>query len=132
MLNDQSSRREKFELIWVDEHGKEAADPPVEVYVPPGESRVVRVPRPKGSGLYRLLRLRGDERGYDNTIYFADERREEKTVLYIGTDRADDHAGLLYYLERVFVDTPRRTIQHRCSASNQGRCSSRSPLPCRL
>ena len=30
---------------------KEAADPPVEVYVPPGESRVVRVPRPKGQGL---------------------------------------------------------------------------------
>jgi aerotolerance regulator-like protein/VWA domain-containing protein len=111
VLNDQSSRREKFELIWVDEHGKESADPPVEVYVPPGESRVVRVPRPKGSGLYRSLRLRGDERGYDNTIYFADERREEKTVVYIGTDRADDPAGLLYYLERVFVNTPRRTIQ---------------------
>ncbi len=51
VLNDPSSRREKFELVWVDEHGKEAADPPVEVYVPPGESRVVRVPRPKGPGL---------------------------------------------------------------------------------
>ena len=28
VLNDQSSRREKFELVWVDEHGKEAADRP--------------------------------------------------------------------------------------------------------
>ena len=111
VMNDQSSRREKFELIWVDEHGKEAVDPPVEAYVPPGESRVVRVPRPKGAGLFRVLKLRGDERGYDNAIYFADERREEKTVVYIGTDRADDSAGLLYYLERVFVDTPRRAIK---------------------
>jgi len=111
VVNDQSSRREKFELIWVDEHGKEAADTPVEVYVPPGESRMVRVPRPKGSGLYRVLRLRGDEHGYDNTIFFADERREEKTVVYIGTDRADDPDGLLYFLERVFVDTPRRTVK---------------------
>ncbi len=111
VLNDQSSRRQKFELIWVDEHGKEAADPPVDVYVPPGESRVVRVPRPKGSGLYRVLELRGDERDYDNTIYFADERQEEKTVVYIGTDRPEDHAGLLYYLERVFVNTPRRTVR---------------------
>ena len=84
---------------------------PSSVYVPPGESRVVRVPRPKGSGLYRELRLSGDESAYDNTIYFADERREEKNVVYIGTDRADDPAGLLYYLERVFVDTPRRTIK---------------------
>ncbi len=111
VLNDPSSRREKFELVWVDEHDKEAADPPVEVYVPPGESRVMHVPRPKGQGLYRLLRLRGDERGYDNTVYFADERRDEKTVVYIGSDRADDSTGLLYYLERVFVDTPRRTIR---------------------
>ena len=71
---------------------------------------MVRVPRPKDSGLYRELRLRGDEQGYDNTIYFADEKRDEKTVVFIGTDRADDAAGLLYYLERVFVDTPRRTI----------------------
>jgi hypothetical protein len=111
VLNDQSSRREKFELIWVDEHGKEATDPPVEVYVPPGESRVVRVPRPKVSALYRCLRLRGDEFEYDNLVYFADERREEKTVVYVGTDRPDDDAGLLYFLERVFVDTPRRTIK---------------------
>ncbi len=111
VVNDQSSRREKFELIWVDQSEKEATDPPVDVYVPAGESRVVHVPRPKGSGLYRTLRLRGDERGYDNTIYFADERREEKTVLYIGTDRAGDPNGLFYYLERVFVDTPRRTVR---------------------
>jgi hypothetical protein len=111
VVNDQSSRREKFELFWVDEREKEATDPPVEVYVPAGESRVVHVPRPKGSGLYRSLRLRGDERGYDNTIYFAEERRDEKTVVYIGTDRAVDHNGLFYYLERVFVDTPRRTVR---------------------
>jgi hypothetical protein len=111
VFNDQLSRREKFELIWVDEHGKEAADSPVEAYVPPGESRVVRVPLPKDSGLYRELRLRGDERAFDNAIYFADQRRDEKTVVYIGTDRADDPAGLLYYLKRVFSDTPRRTIK---------------------
>jgi Aerotolerance regulator N-terminal/von Willebrand factor type A domain len=111
VFNDQSSRREKFELYWIDEHGKEAMAPSVEAYVPPGESRVVRVPRPKGAGLYRELRLRGDERGFDNAIYFADERREEKTVVYIGSDRADDPAGLLYYLERVFVDTPQRTVK---------------------
>jgi Aerotolerance regulator N-terminal/von Willebrand factor type A domain len=119
VLNDQSSRREKFELVWVDERDKEAADPPVEVYVPPGESRVVRVPRPQGPGLYRLLRLRGDERGYDNTVYFAEERRDEKTVVYIGADRADDSAGLLYYLERVFVDTPRRTIRIAAQLPNK-------------
>jgi hypothetical protein len=33
------------------------------------------------------------------------------TVLYIGSDRADDPAGLLYYLERVFHDTPRQSVR---------------------
>jgi hypothetical protein len=111
VLNDASSRRENFELVWIDEKGKETGDDPVAVYVPPGESRVVRVPRPKGSQSHCFLRLRGDAHGFDNTIYFADERREEKTVVYIGVERAQDSSGLLYYLERVFVDTPRRGVQ---------------------
>jgi Aerotolerance regulator N-terminal/von Willebrand factor type A domain len=110
VLNDASSRRENFEIIWVDEKGKETGDDPVAVYVPPGESRVVRVPRPKGLQSHCFLRLRGDSHGFDNTIYFADERREEKTVVYIGVERADDPSGLLYYLERVYVDTPRRGV----------------------
>jgi aerotolerance regulator-like protein/VWA domain-containing protein len=110
VLNDASSRRENFELIWVDEKGKETGDDPVAVYVPPGESRVVRVPRPKGSQSHCFLRLKGDAHGFDNTIYFADEQRQEKTVVYVGADRADDPAGLLYYLERVYIDTPRRGV----------------------
>ena len=110
VFNDASSRQESFELVWVDESGKETADAPVAVYVPPGESRVVRVPRPKGTALHCCLRLRGDACNFDNTIYFADETREEKSVIYIGSDRADDSSGLRYYLERVFVDTPQRRV----------------------
>jgi hypothetical protein len=96
--------------VWVDDKGKETEDAPVAVYVPPGESRVVRVPRPKGLGPHYFLRLKGDTHGFDNTIYFADERRQEKTVVYVGADRADDPTGLLYYLERVYTDTPRRSV----------------------
>ena len=77
----------------------------------PGESRVVRVPRPPGAARPGRSGSKGDAHAFDNTLYFADERQEEATVLYVGNDAADDPAGLLYYLERVFEDTPRRTVQ---------------------
>ncbi len=110
VFNDASSRREKFELHWVDEKGNDAGKP-TDVYVPPGESRVVRVPRPDQTAAHQVLRLEGDTFGFDNTLYFVDERRQEATVSYVGPDRADDSAGLLYYLDRVFTDTRHRTVR---------------------
>src|SRR5207237_580140 len=58
-----------------------------------------------------VLRLSGDAHPFDNTLYFTDERREEATVVYVGDDAEDDPAGLLYYLHRVFADTPRRSVR---------------------
>ena len=116
IANDASSSREAFELIWLDDKGAESGQP-VEAYVPPGESRVVRVPRPAGSQALRSLRLKGDVHGFDNALYFADEVRDESTVVYVGTDAADDPAGLLYYLQRVFQDTPSRTRPRRLHVS---------------
>ncbi len=84
---------------------------PIEVYVPAGESRVVRVPRPPATLPHPSLRLSGDAQAFDNTLYFADERRGEVNVVYIGGDRGDDPDGLLYYLQRVFLDSSRRTVR---------------------
>ena len=52
--------------------------------------------------------LEGDEQAFDNTLYLAAAPREEATLLFLGTDAADDPAGLLYYLERVLTETPGR------------------------
>ncbi|HEV3166211.1 MAG TPA: BatA domain-containing protein [Isosphaeraceae bacterium] len=108
--NEPGSRQEQFELLWVDDKGT-ATGKPISVYVPPGESRVVRVPRASGSSPHRALRLRGDSHGFDDTLFFADQSRAETSVLFVGTDGPDDPAGLLYYLERVFHDTPLRSVR---------------------
>ena len=110
VVNNPGSAREKFELIWSDEKGV-ATGKPIDVYVPPGESRVVRVPRPPASMPHPALRLRGDTQGFDNTLYFADERRGAVDVVYLGTDHGDDPKGLLYYLQRVFAESPQRTVR---------------------
>jgi hypothetical protein len=108
--NDVGSRRESFELSWVDEQGGESGKS-IPVYVPPGESRVVRVPQPPGASVYLGLRLKGDVHGFDNRLFLAAEPRREETVLYIGADRADDPTGILYYLNRVYPETPRRIVR---------------------
>ncbi len=104
--NDATSRRESFGLTWDDDKA-----PPIPVYVPPGESRVVRVPRPSGAPSRQSLRLQGDTQEFDNVLFLASEAKESATVLYVGRDAADDPAGLSYYLNRVFEDTPRRIVK---------------------
>jgi hypothetical protein len=110
VVNNPGSHQDKFELCWIDDRGA-AAGKPIEVYVPAGETRVVRVPRPTGTAPHHSLRLKGDAHEFDNTLYFADERRDDIDVVYIGPDRGDDPKGLLYYLDRVFPDTPQRHIR---------------------
>ena len=112
VTNDPGADRESFELRWADETGKSVGDP-VSAYVPPGESRVVKVPLPKpnSTGKPATLRLGGDVHGFDNALFMADGRKEDVTVLFVGKDAADDSNGLLYYLNRVFQDSPRRAVK---------------------
>jgi hypothetical protein len=108
--NDPTSHREKFELQWLDEKAV-GSGKPVSVYVPPGESRVVAVPNPPASARSWSLQLRGDSDGFDNTLFFAAEGKDEATVLYIGKDGVEDPSGLLYYLLRVFDDSPPHRVR---------------------
>ncbi|WP_165219399.1 BatA domain-containing protein [Aquisphaera insulae] len=105
VTNDAGSRKENFSLTWADGKGQ-----PVPAYVPPGESRVVRVPRPAGSPAGRELRLGGDTDDFDNTLFLAGETRQPAVVLFLGRDRPDDPSGLLYYLKRAFEGTSRRPV----------------------
>ena len=104
--NDATSKMESFGLTWTDDKA-----PPIPAYVPPGESRVVRVPRPPSTAPRRSLRLQGDTQEFDNVLYCASEAKESATVLFVGRDAPDDPAGLYYYLKRVFEDTPRRAVK---------------------
>ncbi|MGE3819687.1 MAG: BatA domain-containing protein [Isosphaeraceae bacterium] len=108
--NDADSRRESFALRWADGQGVESGEP-VNVYVPPGESRVVRVPRPDDPTKGSALKLSGDSHDFDNTLHLMPGTREATIVLYVGNDPGDDPAGPLYFLERVFQDTPRREVR---------------------
>jgi Aerotolerance regulator N-terminal/von Willebrand factor type A domain len=104
VVNDAGSRNETFQLAWA---GTTGAD--IETYVPPGESRVVKVSRPP-TGSTPTLKLRGDAHEFDNALFLATQQREEPTVVFVGTDAADDATGLRYFLDRAWAETPERKV----------------------
>ncbi len=116
--NDTASHKDAFTLSWVDETGKTVGDP-ISTYVPAGESRVVRVPRPVNTNRKRVsLVLQGDDSAFDNTLAFADPIRDEANVVALTNDAADDPSGSLYYLMRVFQDDPKRGVKVNAIATS--------------
>lgn len=103
VVNDAGAKGERFKLAW------DGSTDVVEAYVPPGEGRVVKVPRP-ASGRLPVLRLTGDAHPFDNAAYLAVPKREDSTVFYVGPDAANDPAGLLYFLDRAWPETPERAV----------------------
>ncbi len=119
VINDAGAKQEQFRLAW------NGAGPPTEAYVPPGESRVVKVPRPP-AGAAPTLRLQGDSHDFDNTLHFAGPQRQELTVFFLGADAAADPTGLLYFLERTWDETPERVV--RVTARKQDETLTREEL----
>lgn len=106
VVNEAGSNHERFALAWA---GTTGAD--VDAYVPPGESRVVKVPKPPANATSPVLKLQGDAHEFDNAIYLATPPREEIRVVYLGDDAPDDPTKQLYFLERAWPETPERAVR---------------------
>ena len=107
--NASDSLTDQFYVTWADEH-KQFDDEPVAVYVPPGQSRVVRVPRSDASLAADRLALEGDTCDFDNEFFVVPVRQNSVPIVYIGSDSAGNDAGLLHYMELALAETPRRRI----------------------
>jgi hypothetical protein len=132
VTNAADSRRESFELDWESEsvvrgpspvvksrseqittdNGPRTTDeikqttgdqpPSVPVYVPPGQTRVVRVSAPPAGEVRRLV-LRGDDEPFDNVLWSVPPPRETLRVLHLANEKPDDPQSLRYFLERAFA-----------------------------
>jgi hypothetical protein len=78
------------------------------VYVPPGQSRVIKLPRLENLLDADQIFLRGDDHDFDNTFYVAPPRKQNVQVLYAGSDAADDQHGPLYYFKLATAGDPLR------------------------
>ncbi|MBL9190540.1 MAG: BatA domain-containing protein [Opitutaceae bacterium] len=116
VTNAADSTREQFKLGWARPAAVAGAAPdfivpPLDAYVPPGQSRVFAVPVPKGVAGLEQISLSGDDEGFDNTAYVIPPAQQRTNVLWIGRDVAEDPAQPLFFLRRAFAETPRVTVQ---------------------
>lgn len=115
VANAPDSESGKFSLAWsASDDGQrrqanaEALASELPVQVPPGQTRVVRMPSAP-PGVNALL-LKGDAHTFDNTRYVVSPEPAEMTLQYIGETTADPRDSLLYYLQRVPLNNLRRTV----------------------
>jgi len=105
VINDTESAVEQFRVQLTGSDPRGSAE---QVYVPPGQTRVVRVPAPGDAEQAAAYRILGDAHEFDNTAWLAPRLRQHFRVVYIGRDTAEDPEGLSYYLKLALADTPLR------------------------
>lgn len=95
-------------------------DAETSVYVPPGQSRVVKAPEPPDSQpsaasieARTAWIIQGDDEPFDNTCYVTPSEPWDVQVVYFGADQATDPQGLRFFLGPVFPSDARRVVAVR-------------------
>ena len=112
--NVADSTNEQFYLRWESASAEARPSSETAVFVPAGQSRVVRFARgAEGAAADRIV-LRGDDHEFDNTFYVVPVHRQEVTIVYAGLEAPDDPRGMLHFLRlAVANDLLRKVDVHR-------------------
>ncbi|MEY2465794.1 MAG: hypothetical protein QOD03_315 [Verrucomicrobiota bacterium] len=111
VTNARDSVQEKLRLIWSTVDGTSPSTEPMEIYLPPGQSRSFATPKITTAISIAQLQLSDDEESFDNISYYAAPETEHVVISYFGLESANDPEKLRYYLQRVFSGTARRQLQ---------------------
>jgi hypothetical protein len=112
ITNAADSTRDEFSIGWqraLTKGLQQKDEESLSTYVPAGQSRVIRLPRPTDASFDRIV-LRGDEAEFDNTFYVAPPIGQHVKVAWIGNEAADDTASPRYYFELAVADDPLRKV----------------------
>ena len=101
--NSSESRQEQFLLGW-----SGSSSNPTAIYVPPGQSRSVDMPKATNS---EVIELTGDEADFDNRLFVVAPPREQIEVAFVGHDAETNVQELLFYLKRAFPETARQEVR---------------------
>jgi hypothetical protein len=80
-------------------------------YVPAGQSRVIRLPRPADAVSVDRIVLSGDETEFDNTFYVVPPLAQRVKVAWFGGESDDDTRSPRYYFDLAVADDPLRKIE---------------------
>jgi hypothetical protein len=105
VTNAAEAKHEQFQLRWTNADTAK----PLEVYVPAGQSRIVRASKPPAGAA--ALALTGDDTEFDNTLFVLPPQVVQVPLLFVGEDADEDPRGSLYYLRRAFPKTRRQSVE---------------------
>ena len=111
VMNSGDSESSRFRIAWEGSDNTIGASGVNEMsaQVPPGETRVLRMPAP-APGVTSLV-LRDDDHSFDNRRYFVSPQPVDLTLLYVGDVSASSERDSLYfYLQRIPLDNLRRKV----------------------
>lgn len=117
--NSSDAKREQFKVGWAREPAGSGGSTgagdflgqPIDIYVPPGQSRIVAVPAPKESTVAQRVILRGDDDDFDNTLFVIPPVQQNAQVLWLGGENPEDTRQPLFFLRRALSNTPRLAVQ---------------------
>ena len=111
--NAEDSLKENFKVDWplpADATVSDSDGRQLSFIVPPGTSRVLKVPldRTLGSDEFRLA---GDNEDFDNVFFVSAPQQRVLKLAFVGDDDPEDPESLLFYVQRAFTDSPTRKIE---------------------
>ncbi len=106
IFNAADSTTDQFFVGWETGTSRTDVSDDIAVTVPPGQSRVIRVPRPDQEGRFDRLTLRGDDHSFDNTYYTVPIEKQSLSVVYVGEDADGDPEGLRYFFAAALEGIP--------------------------
>jgi hypothetical protein len=108
--NAAEAKREQFKVGWAHAEGSAFASSSLDIYVPPGQSRIVSLPVVESSIPLNRILLQGDDEDFDNSAFVLPPETRKVKVLYFGNN-SEDSKQPLYFLQRAFQETRRQDVQ---------------------
>lgn len=109
IINAADSLQEQFTIAY---KGKSVeSESSEQVYVPHGQSRVIRMPALKPQHLVTEIVLTGDAHDFDNRIYLQPREKSNLTIVHYGIPATGSTETPDYFVKRAFPATPNREVE---------------------
>lgn len=109
IVNSADSQQEQFQVSFLTESGK--SEDAQQVYVPAGQTRVIRLPAPESKQTMNQIVLTGDHHDFDNTVYLQPREQPQLKIVHYGIPAAGSTDAPDYFAKRAFPTTPRRKVE---------------------
>ncbi len=109
--NAADSLTEQFQAGWAAAGETGFAGPAQDVYVPPGQSRVLLLPWPSGDKGSGEILLKGDAADFDNRVYVTPPATVEVKAFYFGAEDPADPKQSLFFLRQAMPQNRQLNVE---------------------